>query len=661
MQAGILHAADDPGLLVGGHAHGAANIRALSDLGLGNFVWIPKQGYGMGNTPWDERHGIAQDVEACVALNLSFMISQRRGLGEKFKPGGAQFGGDTTPDIHSAATVRSIRRRAGRLFVGLHSEELDADLVQSGLRASSRSRVPHLYSFETRQDGRESFERELRRIGGIYHGYAPGVRYLPNLCVSLHHSGFRAGGDIVMAELLESLPATELQLAFMRGGARQWDRPWGVWVSPWHRGKVPTEDKTLWPGPNSAIGEGHDASRFRRCLYQSWVSGARVLTMQETEPLFSGDGAGGYRLAAWGSELKSFWDYVKNHRERVEPIPALALMIGSDCGWTPAHLHGDWIDHPTLWGKLPVERADVMLSQYLDALLPGFERTKGWWKEGGYEYPGYFASTPAGPFDIVSSDIPPARLACYPAVALMGEIQMTPGLLSSLKEYVRGGGLLLINVNQMRSKERFVQDRAFLGAAIGQSRRWSDWSGSDLLMRQVAGSALIRRTSPIEGVEGDQWQEEWFVSQDVQPEGARVLAANSEGLPVLLENRFGSGRVWLSTPDFLLTDAWTSGKRLNFFADLLRSLGRRSEVRVTQPESDRPQQDISWIASHQGGDLLVLVSNHGNQARDVWVTLVSAEGAVVEKGRAARPVSGGVELTVDAEDIAMLRVRRTRH
>ena len=28
-------------LLVGGHAHGAANIRALADLGMGNFVWIP--------------------------------------------------------------------------------------------------------------------------------------------------------------------------------------------------------------------------------------------------------------------------------------------------------------------------------------------------------------------------------------------------------------------------------------------------------------------------------------------------------------------------------------------------------------------------------------------------------------------------------------------
>ena len=40
-------------LRVGGHAHGAENIRALADLGIGNFVWIPALGYTMGNTPWD--------------------------------------------------------------------------------------------------------------------------------------------------------------------------------------------------------------------------------------------------------------------------------------------------------------------------------------------------------------------------------------------------------------------------------------------------------------------------------------------------------------------------------------------------------------------------------------------------------------------------------
>ena len=63
-------------LLVGGHAHGGANIRILKDLGLGNFVWIPKQGYGMGNTPWDAQHDIMADVDACIASGMYFMISQ---------------------------------------------------------------------------------------------------------------------------------------------------------------------------------------------------------------------------------------------------------------------------------------------------------------------------------------------------------------------------------------------------------------------------------------------------------------------------------------------------------------------------------------------------------------------------------------------------------
>ncbi|MBM3494840.1 MAG: hypothetical protein FJX72_11075, partial [Armatimonadetes bacterium] len=409
-------------LLVGGHAHGAANIRALKSLGLGNFVWIPKRGYGMGNVPWDSEHDILADVHACVEAGMYFMVSQRRGLGREFKPGGPEFGGDTTPDIHDARAVRAIRARAGPLFVGLHAEELDADFLQNGLRASSRSRTPWLYGFTDRAGGHETFEAEVRRIGEAARG--AGARFMPNLCVSLHHSGFRAGGDIVMAELLEALPNTELQLAYLRGGAAQFAKPWGVWVSPWHKGKVPTEDKALWPGPNSAVGAGHDAGRLRRCLYLAWASGARILTVQETEPLFSRDGRGGYALAAWGRELQAFWRFAQGYGRPVRPRAGLALMVDRDSGWAPGHLHGDWIEHPTVWAKLPPERGDTMLGRYLDVLLPGFERVSGWWKEGGSEYPGYFAPTPAGPVDIVSSDIGTARLRQYRAVMLMGNVAM---------------------------------------------------------------------------------------------------------------------------------------------------------------------------------------------------------------------------------------------
>ena len=630
-------------LLVGGHAHGAANIRALADLGMGNFVWIPKAGYGMGNTPWDAEYDILADVDACVASRFSFMVSQRRGLGPEFKPGGPEYGGDTTPEIHPPSVIREMARRGGPLFVGLHAEELDADFLQNGLRAGSRSRTPQLYDFTDRAGGRRAFEGELRRIAGLAH--AAGARFLPNLCVSLHQSGFRAGGDLVMAELLEALPSTELQLAYLRGAWAQFGKPWGVWVSPWHKGLVPVEDKRLWPGPNTAVGGGHDATRLRRCLYLSWVSGARVLTMQETEPLFSG-GPGAYRPAAWGRELKAFWDVARRHPEPMEPLSALALLVDRDSGWAPGHLHGDWIERQTVWGKLQPERGDAMLAGMLDALLPGYERKTGWWKEGGSEYPGSFAPTPAGPFDIVASDASAATLARYPVVALAGDVAMMPRLLASLMAYVRGGGALWINGNQMRLREAFVQRPDFLGALIGQSHARSEWSRSNLLMRRTVSADRLALKQPIAGVAWKEWRGPWFVVQDVQPQGAEVVAVTGTGEPALLRHRYGKGEVWLSAPDFMLEGSGAPAAMLGCWGDLLRAQAvERAQVRVTAPGGGSAPVDVSWVAARQGSDVVVLLVNHGKAPVEAEVTV---------RGETTR------RATVAAEDVAVVRLQRVR-
>lgn len=608
-------------VLVGGHAHGAETIRALKELGLGNFVWIPKKGYPMGNVPWNEEHDIHADVAACVRQGLFFMVSQRRGLGRDFKPGGGEFGGDTTPDIYPSAEVRRMRAAAGRLMVGLHAEELDVDFLQNALRPGWRTRTPELYDFTDRRGGRRCFERELRRLSRS--AREAGARFLPNLAVTYQHSGFRAGGDIVLGELLEALPCVELQLAYLRGGARQFGKRWGVWVSPWHRGKVPTEDPQLWRSPNAAVGGGHPASYFKRCLYLAWGSGASLLTMQETEPLFSRASGGGYRLAAWGRELKAFWDFLTAHgfdRKPVQPLVPLAFLIDADNGWAPGHLHGDWIEHETVWAKLRPDRGDLMLRRYLDAFLPGFHRTKGWWQHEGGEYPGYFASTPFGPVDVVASDIRPERLSAYPTVVVMGEVSMTPSLLQRLRKYVQNGGRLILNTNQFRHRERFVQDAEFLGATVGQSRQWSNWSRSMLLMRRTVSSNKIVLKEPLPGLAAGEYDEPWYAAQDVQPTTAKVIAMTGTGEPLLLRHTFGKGEVWLTTPDYLMSDASLSGERMIFFTRWFGALASTTGVRVSSPDGGSVP-DVSWVASRHDGRFIVVVANHGRVPRDVRVTL----------------------------------------
>lgn len=670
-------AADELPLRVGGQAHGAANIRALADLGLGNFVWIPKPGYPMGNTPWDRDpkgpHGVLADVEAALAAGFHLAISQRRGLGTIWRPGGGEYGGDCwgNDELVDPATMAEIVRRAGSRFAGVHAEELDIDFIQSGRRLSYRSRVAALYAFTDRAGGRQTFEAELARLATTYHGYAPGVCFLANMSL-LQHSAYRAGADLVMGELLESLPSVELQLAFLRGAGRQFARPWGVWVSPWNHGEVPCEDKGLWPAAAAVVGGGHSASAFRRCLYLAYASGARVLTVQESEPLFSRQAPdtapAGYRLAAWGRELKDFWDYARARPATIRPVVSMALLMDRDCGWAPGNLHGGWIDKETVWAKLPVEDGDLMISGVLEVLAPGFgRRAPGAWDKG-HTYPGHFVSSPAGAFDVVQTDISTERLEAYPAVVAVGDLQMTPAVLEMLRGYVRAGGQLLLNACQVRLREDFVQDPEFLGATLGMATMPSEWAGQVITGRRIYPAARIVPRADAPGVRPTPYDEPWYVCQDVQPTpDAEVLAVTAEkdGQPVLLRHAFGKGKVYLCTAEYM-TDGYQDRRRvLAYGADLLRGLAIQGQPRVTAPDAPTPPDDVSWVVARRGDEeTLLCLANHAPAERTVAVRwrlpnreakLDAGEGRVLASRQEAETTV--LVLAIPAEDVVVVSLR----
>ena len=632
---------EDIPLLIGAQAHGAENIEALADLGLGNFVWLPPPYYWeTGNTPWDEKHSILDDVDACVRRGKFFMLTQRRGLGDKVRPGGFEYGGHGSGEVHSETTIRQIVRRGGKFFVGLHGEELDADFLQNVARPIFAARIPYLYTFTDRAGGKASFEGELNRLSDRYHGW--GARFIPNLCLTYQLSGFRSEADIVIAELLEHLPTTELQLAYLRGGARQFGKPWGVWVSPWWWGTIHCEDPSLWKTKRGKLNGGHSLSELRRALYLSYVSGARILTTQETEPILARNPDGTYRLAAWGRELKKLWDYASQSPQPLEPVTPLALLIDQAEGWAPAHLWQDWILRETIWGKLPTSRGDWMLSKFLNVFLPGFGRTRESVMEKRDVYPGYFAATPFGPFDVVASDISAEALKTYRCVCLLGDVEMTEQLREVLREYVRDGGTLLINVLQMRRREALVQDEEFLGAKLGT---------------RIFASARIDLKEKIPGIEETAFSEPWFCAIDVRPTRAKVLAAAHDGHPVLLSNRYGKGTVYLSTPEYMMEGYAKQDRVLTFFVRFLESLVKRFSIRVENA------RNVSWVAAKQGrNSLLFAFANHGSKPAEIDVFCENADGpARVELGTDAGTVRSGQDsknfrLRIKAESVLLLRV-----
>lgn len=630
--------AEEMPLLVGGHAHGKGNIEALAQLGVGNFVWIPKLNYPMGNTPWDAENDILADVDTCVKHNMSFMISQRRGIGTVHRGGGFNYGGDCSLDLHSKETVEEIARNAGKLFVGLHAEELDADLIQSSVRECFMTRTPELYDFIDAAGGRACFERELKRMKDLYR--SQGAGFLPNLCVTNQISGFRIGADIVMGEPLEHLPTTELQLAYLRGGSQQFGGNWGVWVSPWFWGQVPCEDKDLWQAQPAQIGGGHSASEFRRTVYLSYVSGARIITMQETEPIFSRAKSGDYELAAWGKEIKNFWDYAKNHSEPMKPIIPLAVMIDKDNGWFPKWMWQAWNWQDGVWGKLPVGRGDKMLPAYFDMLLPGFERTRESVMNKEDIYPGFFAATPYGPFDIVASDISADKLADYPVVMLLGQVDLKQDLLETLKSYVGNGGTLVVNVLHMRDGAKTIWDEEFLGSKPATYIYAS--------CKSVVKQNMI-------GVDRKEYDEPCYCMVAVEPTSASAVVSDDQEHPVVLKHEYGKGRVYLTTPEYMLEGFGERKARMNFFSNFLGGLMSNSLLQVNGT-------DLSSVAAYQGTDILIALANHSSRESTANVTWKGKPmEARVEIGNVKVSTYSAAEsvkysTTIPGEDIVLLRL-----
>ncbi len=517
-------------LMVGIEAHGTATIDFVKDQGLGNFVWIPTHNYVMGDVPWDHEHTLWDDIEACNRNGLYFWVSGRRGLGDRFRAGGGETGGHGSGEWYRPAELTAIADRGGERFVGALAEEMDADFIQEDLRPSFRARLPHIYGFTDAAGGRAAFEGELTRIRKRYHEL--GIPFLPTLCITHHHSGFRIGADMVIAELFEHLPTTELQLAYLRGGSQQFGQDWGIWVSPWYKGQVPCSDKSYWTRPQATVGGGHSSAMFRRALYLSYVSGSRLFVPQNIEPIYAPDGKGGFEPVLWGSELQAFWAYVREHDAELDPMVSLGILMDKDNGWEPPNLWGGWRIEERQWAILPTDRyPDGSFREYLNVLLPGFMRTeKSYEAEHSDDLPGYFAATPHGPFDIVASDIRAERLYKYPTVALLGGINMTPHLLGVLKDYVHQGGTLLLNALQMYNRATLLQSPDFLGAEIRPD---------------IGSASRIHVVADAPGLKKAVYEGPRFSTLTIKLGAAEVVAVDDSGpgRPVLVRHGFGTGYV----------------------------------------------------------------------------------------------------------------------
>jgi len=160
--------------------------------------------------------------------------------------------------------------------------------------------------------------------------------------IQLHHAALRLGAKNIMSEIGNQVPLTAFQIAFARGAARQYNKPFGVYYEPWVGdpfGCVCALDFTTWdPGTKNQkslmgkyhIGQEYGSSRslLRRLLFYSWLAGATYWSEEwGAENYFSN--WEDYPLTDYGKIIRDFLT-ISNQYSRPKPVVPVALVMPTD-------------------------------------------------------------------------------------------------------------------------------------------------------------------------------------------------------------------------------------------------------------------------------------------------------------------------------------------
>jgi hypothetical protein len=435
-----------------------------------------------------------------------------------------------------------------------------------------------------REDATEVFHKDFRRLLDQTHGkiYA-GEGY----CM-VAHQAYAWGAPMCYAEIGENMPCIPLQLAFIRGAARQYgNKPWGAYLSNWFRGTVldsryraPDKPRVLWSPPDLATGPncGHSPSLEFRMAMAAHLSGA-TLVHHESDAFHGSvfvreDPENRFALSAHGDAFKRWYDYASEHPRRGIPYTPIAFMVDFDHGWRPREdVYGIW----------PPDRGAAALEQV-------FTHVFAW--EGRVDFErGYLTNSPYGDvFDVLTDDATYSTLESYGALWLLGNLAITPRHRRSLEEYVNNGGILVLD-----SAHAVDFSAKFLGMSVAPQLLHA--TGIQTALQSIPTIPAPFPYRPLR------------LGDD-----ARALAWTESGAPLVAWRRVGNGIVIVSA-----TDHWLDAGR-----QLVPIVGAilRSVVDGFVPVSTAADVEL-LLNRTETGYVIGLINNNG-------VTKVPTEAALID-------------------------------
>ncbi len=398
---------------------------------------------------------------------------------------------------------------------------------------------------------------------------------------SFAHALTEWGVRVIGMETAAVQPMTAMRLAFTRGAARQYGGEFFYYHAPNFGDSATTFTKQQnFAGPDNFFHSRYGAtmgpslSWYRKSYYLYYMSGASAIYLEQGFDQFfkPGPGEHPFQLNPLGHITDEFIRFAEKHPDRGTPYTPIAFLLDPAHGW-------EMTDYPHWpFGVSQINRSDRALRELLGAAYyPGPVR-EGEPASGERQafVPGVFGNifdvlvaspvqrptskvqgrATAGSADVTSAlsaegangvESPIDAIDSYRAIVVGGDIKWTSDWTRKLSDYVRKGGVVVLNTAQTNGlSTEFLGVQEF-GALIEEDTAHCLAAGE--LPKDLSGQA--------------------FRYRKVVPKGSEVLIVTPNGDPLVTVNKIGRGKVVVVTVPHLLGE---DERLVPFVAHLLAHL-----------------------------------------------------------------------------------------
>lgn len=439
---------------------------------------------------------------------------------------------------------------------------------------------------------------------------------------SFVHLFYDMGSRVVGYEEDATMVHVPLRIAFARGAARQYGRPWINYASGnfgdacnyFTQEPIVPRGARSWFHSRYAITDGVSIAWYRKLYYLNYLGGASAIYWEQNltnQYLLPGPGTHPIQLSPFGRATEDFQTFVDRLPDRGEPETPVAILLSYGHGYDRVN------NYCRMLQAFPEDENDLELRELFNVCWHPIVPLEGLPAMPDVQ------SMPAGIygdiFDVLVDR--PARgqaLFHYPIVWAAGDVRLDGEFLPVVEEYLRRGGTLVVNI-----------------AAAGH------------LPEKLLGFRPTGRRQPAEHwrpIDGRLLPATPYEVAEVQLSTATVLAWTADQKPLITRQAVGPGAVIVVLVPHLIGRDERAHPCIPYLLNGLTEGLLPISVRLA--DGRRPQGEVAWqINRTRDGYLILLINPKGIDKTQNGIARVDRRAFVDVVLHTTLPIQSAQEMT----------------